>query len=58
MLKKLFGKKDAYTYLPKSTQTFRSREELKLSMEAAGLSNVEFRDLFFGNICIHSGVKL
>jgi demethylmenaquinone methyltransferase/2-methoxy-6-polyprenyl-1,4-benzoquinol methylase len=54
----LFGKREAYTYLPKSTQTFRSREELKQSMESAGLSNVQYRDLFFGNICVHSGVKL
>ncbi len=52
-----FGKKEAYTYLPKSAQRFKSREELRASMQAAGLVDVEYRDLFFGNICIHSGTK-
>lgn len=53
----IFGKKEAYTYLPKSTQTFLSREGLKESMEKAGFQSVEFRDLFFGNICLHWGTK-
>ncbi len=53
----LFGKKEAYTYLPQSTQRFKTREELKVSMEAAGFRDVEFKDLFFGNICLHWGVK-
>lgn len=53
----LFGKREAYTYLPESTQAFRTRAELKASMEAAGFIGVRDRDLFFGNICIHHGVK-
>lgn len=53
----LFGKIEAYTYLPKSTQRFWSREQLKASMEAAGLIEVRHHDLMFGNICIHWGVK-
>jgi demethylmenaquinone methyltransferase/2-methoxy-6-polyprenyl-1,4-benzoquinol methylase len=53
----LFGKTSAYRYLPESTQRFMSREELKTSMESAGLTNVNWRDLFFGNICIHEGQK-
>lgn len=60
MLPKLgsvFGKKDAYTYLPRSTQAFRTRLELKESMDAAGFTRVEFHDLFAGNICVHLGVK-
>jgi len=53
----LFGHGYAYTYLPRSTRRFKSREELKLSMEQAGLRNVGYKDLFFGNICIHWGTK-
>jgi|SRR5205807_5658261 len=53
----IFGHRHAYTYLPKSTKQFKSREELKLSMEQAGLGNVGYKDLFFSNICIHWGTK-
>lgn len=53
----LFKQREAYTYLPESTQRFKTREELKASMEAAGFTNVTFRDFFFGNICMHLGVK-
>lgn len=53
----LFKQREAYTYLPESTQRFKAREELKASMEAAGFTNVTFRDFFFGNICMHLGVK-
>lgn len=53
----IFGKTKAYTYLPKSTQGFKSRRELQTSMEAAGFTQVGFKDLFFGNICVHWGQK-
>ena len=53
----IFGKSQAYTYLPKSTQVFLNREQLKESMQRAGLVDVRFKNLFFGNICIHWGVK-
>lgn len=53
----IFGKTKAYTYLPKSTQSFKSRNELQASMEAAGFTQVGFKDLFFGNICVHWGQK-
>lgn len=53
----LFKKRKAYTYLPKSTAKFKSREELKTSMESAGFVNVGWRDFFFGNICVHWGTK-
>lgn len=53
----LFRQRKAYTYLPKSTQKFMSRQELVLSMKSAGFVNVGFQDLFFGNICIHYGEK-
>lgn len=57
LLGTLFGKRKAYTYLPKSTQRFKTREELKSSLEAAGFTGVGYRDLLFGNICIHWGQK-
>jgi demethylmenaquinone methyltransferase/2-methoxy-6-polyprenyl-1,4-benzoquinol methylase len=53
----LIGKGEAYKYLPKSTERFKSREELKASMEAAGFRDVQIKDLFFGNVCMHWGVK-
>jgi len=57
LLGSLFGKSQAYTYLPKSAQRFKSREELKASMERSGFSDVGYRDLFLGNICVHWGTK-
>jgi demethylmenaquinone methyltransferase/2-methoxy-6-polyprenyl-1,4-benzoquinol methylase len=53
----IFGKTQAYTYLPKSTQRFMGREELKTSMEEAGFVSVHYRDLFFGNVCVHWGQR-
>lgn len=53
----LFGKREAYTYLPKSTERFLDRDALKSSMERAGFVSVGYRDLFFGNICVHWGTK-
>ncbi|MCB0825813.1 MAG: bifunctional demethylmenaquinone methyltransferase/2-methoxy-6-polyprenyl-1,4-benzoquinol methylase UbiE [Armatimonadetes bacterium] len=54
---RVFGKTEAYTYLPKSAQRFASREELTAKMEKAGFSDVQFKDFYFGNICMHWGVK-
>ncbi|MEZ0324739.1 MAG: ubiquinone/menaquinone biosynthesis methyltransferase [Fimbriimonas sp.] len=53
----LFGSGKAYTYLPKSTERFWDREELAASMRRAGLVDVRYVDLFFGNICAHFGRK-
>lgn len=53
----LFGRRRAYTYLPKSTQRFISREALIESMKRAGFVDVGCKDLFFGNICLHWGNK-
>lgn len=52
-----FGHRQAYAYLSESTGLFKSREELKSSMEKAGFTNVVYKDLFFGTICFHLGVK-
>lgn len=53
----IFRQREAYTYLPESTQRFKTREELRTSMEAAGFRDVKVRDFFFGNIAMHLGVK-
>jgi demethylmenaquinone methyltransferase / 2-methoxy-6-polyprenyl-1,4-benzoquinol methylase len=49
------GQKDAYTYLPDSTQSFLKAEDLATKMKAAGLQNVEFETLNFGTVAIHRG---
>ncbi len=54
---RVFGKSQAYTYLPKSTLQFLSREQMKAAMEAAGFRDVRWRDVFCGNVCMHWGVK-
>jgi ubiquinone/menaquinone biosynthesis C-methylase UbiE len=33
------------------------RVELGHSMERAGFTNVGFKDMFFGNVCVHWGAK-
>ena len=50
------GQKEAYTYLPNSTQTFLSAEELAEKMSQAGFVNVHFEVLNFGTVAIHYGV--
>lgn len=54
---RIFGRHEAYTYLPKSTERFWSRQELCDSMRRAGFAEVGWKNLFFGNICVHWGVK-
>jgi len=51
------GQAEAYRYLPESTQRFMTREELAESMAWAGFADVAWRDLFFGNVCLHRGKK-
>ncbi len=51
----LFGKTEAYTYLPESTERFMTREQLRTSMESAGFVDVRTRDFMMGNICMHIG---
>lgn len=54
----LLGSKRAYTYLPQSTETFMSREQLAESMACAGFGHVRIHDLFMGTICVHVGTKI
>lgn len=48
---------DAYRYLPESTQAFKTPEELKALVEAAGFGEVRFRRFMFGAMAVHWGVK-
>jgi demethylmenaquinone methyltransferase/2-methoxy-6-polyprenyl-1,4-benzoquinol methylase len=53
----LFGNRQAYAYLPQSTERFWTREELGRSMERAGLVQVVWKDLMLGNVCVFWGEK-
>ncbi len=48
---------DAYTYLPKSTQAFKTPQELAAIMREAGYENVEFKTFMFGTMAVHSANK-
>ncbi|GAB4480152.1 MAG: bifunctional demethylmenaquinone methyltransferase/2-methoxy-6-polyprenyl-1,4-benzoquinol methylase UbiE [Anaerolineae bacterium] len=47
----------AYTYLPESTQAFKTPEELAEIMRQAGLVNVHYRRFMFGTMAVHSGTR-
>ena len=51
------GNRDAYEYLPNSTEQFLSAEELAEKLKNAGFVSVQFRRLMFGTIAIHWGEK-
>jgi demethylmenaquinone methyltransferase/2-methoxy-6-polyprenyl-1,4-benzoquinol methylase len=51
------GDKDAYRYLPDSTQQFQDPNSLVNIMNAAGLANVSYELFMFGTIAIHVGQK-
>lgn len=53
----LSGRRDAYTYLPDSTEKFLTAESLAEGMLQAGFEQVGFRRLMFGTIAIHWGEK-
>ncbi|HAE59651.1 MAG TPA: ubiquinone biosynthesis protein UbiE [Anaerolineae bacterium] len=53
----LSGQRDAYTYLPDSTEAFLSAEELAARMVAAGFREVGYKRLMFGTIAMHWGQK-
>ena len=60
MLGRLIGGRaagDAYRYLPESTQAFKTPEELKALVEAAGFSDARFKRFMFGAMAVHWGVK-
>ena len=49
--------RDAYTYLPDSTEKFLRAEDLLIYLAAAGFRNVGFHRRLFGVIAIHWGQK-
>jgi demethylmenaquinone methyltransferase/2-methoxy-6-polyprenyl-1,4-benzoquinol methylase len=51
------GEKDAYRYLPDSTQAFQGPEQLAETMRAAGFVDVGYRLFMFGTIAVHVGTK-
>jgi demethylmenaquinone methyltransferase / 2-methoxy-6-polyprenyl-1,4-benzoquinol methylase len=51
----LFGKHDAYAYLPHSLEGFPSAEELAVVMRETGLIDVTVRRLGFGTVALHVG---
>ncbi|MCS7221013.1 MAG: ubiquinone/menaquinone biosynthesis methyltransferase [Anaerolineae bacterium] len=53
----LTGRRDAYAYLPRSTERFPSPEALKAIMEAVGLRHVRYRPLTLGTVVVHMGIK-
>ncbi len=53
----LTGQRDAYRYLPNSTESFVRAEDLAVRMAAVGFRKVGFRRLNFGTIAIHWGEK-
>ncbi|RMG27086.1 MAG: bifunctional demethylmenaquinone methyltransferase/2-methoxy-6-polyprenyl-1,4-benzoquinol methylase UbiE [Armatimonadetes bacterium] len=53
----LVGRREAYTYLPKSTESFDSPESLARRMTQVGFTEPLIRRLFFGNIAVVRCVK-
>jgi demethylmenaquinone methyltransferase/2-methoxy-6-polyprenyl-1,4-benzoquinol methylase len=53
----LTGSREAYTYLPDSTQTFLSAPELADRIAKNGFQKIGFQSRMFGTIAIHWGVK-
>ncbi len=53
----LTGQRDAYQYLPTSTEGFLRAEDLAVRMAAVGFRKVGFRRLNLGTIAIHWGEK-
>jgi demethylmenaquinone methyltransferase/2-methoxy-6-polyprenyl-1,4-benzoquinol methylase len=51
------GDKDAYRYLPDSTQQFQDPNSLVTIMNSVGLNNVNYKLFMFGTIAIHVGQK-
>ena len=51
------GDRQAYRYLPESTQHFHTPEELQVFMQTAGLENIAYRRLMHGTVVILHGTK-
>lgn len=55
--KRLSHADDAYIYLPMSIQHYEDRATIAEYMQQAGFTQVCYRDLTFGVVCVHIGVK-
>ena len=53
----LSGFRDAYNYLPDSTEAFLTAKEMTVRMAAVGFKKINFEILMFGTIAIHWGEK-
>lgn len=53
----LTGQRDAYTYLPETSESFLRAEELTAHLAAAGYKKIGFQRLNFGTVAIHWGEK-
>jgi demethylmenaquinone methyltransferase/2-methoxy-6-polyprenyl-1,4-benzoquinol methylase len=53
----LTGEKDAYRYLPETTEGFVTAEEMASRMAAVGFKKLDFQRYMFGTIAIHWGEK-
>ena len=51
------GEREAYRYLPDTTQQFRTPEDLAQIMRDTGLVDVDYRLFMFGTIAVHAGRK-
>ena len=51
------GQREAYTYLPQSTEGFLPAEGLAECIRAAGFRDVDFRRVMFGTVALHWGTK-
>jgi demethylmenaquinone methyltransferase/2-methoxy-6-polyprenyl-1,4-benzoquinol methylase len=49
----LTGQRDAYTYLPNSTVSFKTPQELAALLQAAGFVEVGYRRFMFNTIAVH-----
>ena len=54
----LTGQRDAYTYLPETSESFLRAEELTAHLAAAGYKKIGFQRLNFGTVAIHWGEKV
>lgn len=54
----LSGFKDAYNYLPDSTEEFVTDKEMVVRMAAVGFKRINFEVLMFGTVAIHWGEKV
>lgn len=53
----LTGQREAYVYLPETSEHFLLAEDLQTQIEAAGFRRAGFRRLMFGTVAIHWGEK-